>query len=103
MRIPGRVFAVDINGDGRDEIIVPKNIGDTFLGISGIKGAEVDSLSWTGARLEQRWNIKDIPGAVLDFQLLRSDKGRTQVLTLVRTKGNLFTKDRQQVMSYLVK
>jgi FG-GAP-like repeat len=103
VRIPGRVFAVDINGDGRDEIIVPKNIGDTFLGIAGIKGAEVDSLSWTGARLEQRWNIKDIPGAVLDFQLLRSDKGRTQVLTLVRTKGNLFTKDRQQVMSYLVK
>ena len=103
VRIPGRVVAVDINGDGRDEIIVPKNIGDTFLGIAGIKGAEVDSLSWTGARLEQRWNIKDIPGAVLDFQLLRSDKGGTQILTLVRTKGSLFTKDRQQVMSYSVK
>jgi len=103
VRIPGRVVAVDINGDGRDEIIVPKNIGDTFLGIAGIKGAEVESLSWTGARLEQRWNIKDIPGAVLDFQLLRPDTGRTQILTLVRTKGNLFTKDRQQVMSYSMK
>jgi hypothetical protein len=100
VRIPGRVVAVDIKGDGRDEIIVPKNIGDTFLGIGAIKAAEVESLSWTGARLEQRWNIKDIPGAVLDFQLLRTDKGGTQVLTLVRTKGGLFSKDRQQVMSY---
>ncbi len=103
VRIPGRVTAVDINGDGRDEIIVPKNIGDTFLGIAGIKSAEVESLSWTGARLEQRWNIKDIPGAVLDFQLLQPDKSGTQILTLVRTKGSLFTKDRQQVMSYSVK
>lgn len=100
VRIPGRVVAADINGDGRDEIIVPKNIGDTFLGIGAIKEAEVVSLNWTGARLEQRWNIKDIPGAVLDFQLLRTDKGGTQILTLVRTKGSLFTKDRQQVMSY---
>jgi hypothetical protein len=103
VRIPGRVVAVDINGDGRDEIIVPKNIGDTFLGIGAIKEAEVDSLGWTGARLEQRWNIKDIPGAVLDFQLLRPATGGTQILTLVRTKGSLFTKDRQQVMSYSVK
>ena len=103
VRIPGRVIAADINGDGRDEIIVPKNIGDSFLGIGGIKGAEMESLSWTGARLEQGWNIKDIPGAVLDFQLLRQDRSGAQLLALVRTKGSLFTKDRQQVMSYSVK
>jgi hypothetical protein len=103
VRIPGRLIAADINGDGRDEIIVPKNIGDSFLGIGGIKGAEMESLSWTGARLEQGWNIKDIPGAVLDFQLLRQDRSGAQLLTLVRTKGGLFTKDRQQVMSFSVK
>ncbi len=103
VRIRGRVEAVDVNGDGTDEIIIPKNIGDTFFGIGGIKEAAIISLGWTGARLDQRWNIKDIPGAVLDFQLLRQDKGSAQVLALVRTKGNLFAKDRQQVMSYSVK
>jgi FG-GAP-like repeat len=103
VKIPGRVTAVDINGDGRDEIIVPKNIGDMFFGIGGIKSAEMEAFGWTGARLEQRWNIKDIPGAVLDYQLLRQDKSGSQILTLVRTKGTLFTKDRQQVMSYSVK
>lgn len=103
VKIRGRVTAVDINGDGRDEIIVPKNIGDMFFGIGGIKSAEMEAFGWTGARLEERWNIKDIPGAVLDFQLLRQDKSGSRILTLVRTKGTLFTKDRQQVMSYSVK
>ena len=103
VKIPGRVFAVDINGDGRDEIVVPKNIGDVaFLGIGGIKEAEMSALSWTGARLEQSWTVRDIPGAVLDFQLLRQESG-AQILALVRTKGNLFTRDRQQVMSYSVR
>ncbi len=101
VRIRGRVKAVDINGDGREEIILPKNILGTFIG--GFTGAEMESLSWTGARLEQRWNIKDIPGPVLDFQLLRQDKSGAQILTLVRTQGGLFAKDRQQVMTYSVK
>ncbi len=101
VRIRGRVMAVDVNGDGRDEIIVPKNIAATILG--GYKDAEMISLGWTGARLEQRWNIKDIPGVVLDFQLLRQDKTGAQIITLVRTKGSLFAKDRQQVMNYSVK
>jgi len=103
VKIRGRVAVSDINGDGTDEIIVPKNIGDTFFGIAGIKAAEIVGLGWTGARLDQRWNIKDIPGAVLDLQLIKQDKGAAQILTLVRTKGSLFTKDRQQVMSYSVK
>jgi hypothetical protein len=103
VRIRGRVAAVDINGDGTDEIIVPKNIGDTFFGIAGIKEAQIVSLGWTGARLDPRWTVKDITGAALDVQILRQDKGAAQILVLVRTKGNLFTKDRQQVMSYSVK
>lgn len=100
VRIRGRVMAVDINGDGRDEIIVPKNTGGAFLG--GFTGAEMNGLGWTGARLDQRWNIKDIPGPVLDFQVRRQAKAGTQILTLVRTKGSLFSKDRQQVMSYAI-
>ena len=103
VKIRGRIEAVDINGDGTDEIVVPKNIGDTFFGIDGIKESSIVSLSWTGARLDQRWNIKEkISGAVLDFHILR-EKGSARILALARTKGSLFTKDRQQVMSYSVK
>jgi hypothetical protein len=103
VRIPGRVTAADLNGDGRDEIILPKNIGDVYFGIGGIKESEVYGLGWTGARLEQKWSVKAIPGAVLDFALLPDAGGGARIITLVQAKGGLFTKDRQQVMSYSVK
>ncbi len=101
VRISGRVFSVDLNGDGRDEILLPKNSRATFL--SEYSGAEFEGLGWTGARLEQRWSIKDIPGAVLDYQIIRQQGLGAQVLALVMTPGGLFRADRVRVMSYTTK
>jgi hypothetical protein len=92
---------VDLNGDGRDEILLPKNGGATFL--SGYKEAEFVGLGWTGARLEQRWSIRDIPGAVLDYEIIRQQGIGAQVLALVMTPGGLFAADRVRVMSYTTK
>jgi hypothetical protein len=101
VRLRGRILALDINGDGRDEILLPKNIGSTFF--SDYSGAELYGLRWTGARLDQAWGIKDLPGPVLDFQVIRRDQAAAQIVTLVKIKGGLFTKDREQVMSFSVK
>jgi len=101
VRISGRVFSVDLNGDGRDEILVPKNSGGSFL--SAHNKAEFIGLGWTGARLEQRWSIGDIPGAVLDYQIIRQQGSGTQVLALIITPGGLFAADRVRVMSYAPK
>ncbi len=101
VKIRGRVFSVDLNGDGRDEILLPKNIGETFL--SGYKEAEFTGLGWTGARLEQRWSIRDIRGVVLDYQIIRQQGLGAQVLALVMTPGGLFAADRVRVMSYATK
>jgi hypothetical protein len=101
VKIRGRVCAVDLNGDGRDEILLPKNSGATF--ISGHKQAEFVDLGWTGARLEQRWNIRDIPGAVLDYQIVRQQGSGAQVLVLVKTYGGLFAADHVRVMSFATK
>jgi hypothetical protein len=101
VRISGRVCAVDLNGDGRDEILVPKNSGGTFL--SGNNKSEFIGLGWTGARFEQRWSIGEIPGAVLDYQIIRHQGSGTQVLALVMTPGGLFGADRYRVMSYAPK
>jgi hypothetical protein len=97
----GRIMAQDIDGDGRDEILIPKNIGSAFF--SDYSGAELYGLRWTGARLDQAWGIKDLPGPVLDFQVIRQDKAAAQIVTLVKIKGGLFTKDREQVMIFSVK
>lgn len=99
--IRGRVMALDIDGNGKDEVLVPKNIPGLLFG--GFKDAEMDDLGWTGARLEQRWNIKDIPGAVLDYQILRDEKGDVQILALVKTGGGLFSKQGARVIVYQAK
>ncbi len=101
VRIPGRVLALDMNGDGRDEIILPKNIGDTFWG--SYTKADFVSLGWTGARLEQHWSIKDLPGFVVDFQILHREGTGAQILALVKSPGGLFSKDVVRVMSYTAK
>jgi hypothetical protein len=101
VKIKGRVIAVDLNGDGRDEVLVPKNIGATFL--SRNEEAEFVDLGWTGARLDQRWNIKDIPGAVLDYQIVRQQGSGAQVLAIVMTPGGLFSADRYRLIGYSTK
>jgi hypothetical protein len=101
VRISGRVFSVDLNGDGRDEILVPKNSGGSFM--SANNKADFIGLGWTGARLEQRWSIGDIPGAVLDYQIIRQQGSGTQILALVMKPGGLFGADRVSVMSYTPK
>lgn len=101
VRLRGRILAMDINNDGRDEILLPKNIGESFL--SAYSGAELHGLRWTGARLDEAWGIKDLPGPVLDFQVIRQDQTAAQIITLVKIKGGFFTKDREQVMIFSVK
>jgi hypothetical protein len=101
VKISGRVCTVDLNGDGRDEVLVPKNIGETIL--TRAKTAEFIDLGWTGARLEQRWSIKDIPGVVLDYQVVRPQGSGAQVLAIVMTPGGLFTADRYRLISYATK
>lgn len=97
-RLPGRIISFDINGDGRDEVLVPENEGGSILKFS-TKG-QFAGLKWTGARLEGAWSEKSLPGAVLDFQVMRPAAGGAQLLVLVKTKGTLVTKDRQQVMVF---
>ena len=99
-RLRGRVVALDLNGDGKDEILVPKNTTSLLLG--GFTGAELYGMGWTGARLDTVWSNKGVPGPVYDFRALPSGQG-AGIAALVRTKGGLFTKDQQQVMTFTIK
>ncbi len=97
-RIPGRISVLDINGDGKDEVLLPMHEGGTIL--NPVMKGELAGLKWTGARLEEAWSVKALPGAVLDFQVIRTASGASQLLGLVKTAGGLFSKDRQQVMVF---
>jgi hypothetical protein len=101
VKISGRVCTVDLNGDARDEVLVPKNIGETIL--TPARAAEFIDLGWTGARLDQRWSIKDIPGVVLDYQVIHRQGSGDQILAVVMTPGGLFSADRYRLISYSTK
>ena len=98
MHITGRMIAVDLYGNGKDDLVVAKNSKELLL--SAYKGGELETLAWTGARFEPRWNAKDLPGPVLDIQVTRQEKGGTQIYGLVKKSGGLFRKDAIRVERY---
>lgn len=100
MRLRSKVLAADVNSDGKDEILLPKNLTGAFIG--GFSSAELLGFGWTGQRLDPVWSVKDIAGPVIDFRYIQDGSGR-RVSALVRTKGGLFSKDRQQMMIYGLK
>jgi hypothetical protein len=98
VRINGRLIAVDLYGSGKDDLVVAKNSPQALLG--GYKGGELETLTWTGVRLEPRWTVKDLAGPVLDIQVSRSDKAAVQVNGLVKVSGGIFSKDALRVEKY---
>jgi hypothetical protein len=108
-RIRGRVIAVDVKGDGKEEILVPKNGIIPYLNyinintVTGITDAEFVGLAWTGMRLEQQLSIKHIPGMIMDFQAVKQQGADAQIFALVNIPGWWIKKDKVQVMSYTVK
>ena len=101
VKVRGRVVAADLNSDGRDEIVIQKNIGSSML--NAFTGSELNGLAWTGARLEQVWSVKNISGPVYDIAIILQAAAVPRVVALVKNKGGLFTKDTTQVMSYSMK
>jgi hypothetical protein len=98
VRITGRMIAVDLSGSGKDDLVVAKNTPVALTG--GYKGGELEVLTWTGVRLEPRWNVKDLPGPVLDIQVSRPDKAGPQINGLVQVSGGIFSKDAVRVEKY---
>ncbi len=70
--IPGRILVLDLDGDGKVEIIVNKNhftTGSFFERIRLSEKAEVFSLVWDGTMLSENWRTKEIPGYIADYQV----------------------------------
>lgn len=97
-KIKGRILALDMNGNGKEDIFIPKNSS-----VTGLTDAEIVGLSWTGSRLEQRFSIKNINGIIMDFQVMQRQGVDPQFLVLMNIPGRWFKKDTTQVMSYTVK
>ncbi|MGR0481579.1 MAG: FG-GAP-like repeat-containing protein [Candidatus Electronema sp. V4] len=71
--IHARLIAQDLTGDGRPEIIVSRNRVkqvDFFRNFRYFEGSSVAVLSWDGSRMNMLWEIGQMPGYTVDYQVV---------------------------------
>jgi len=92
--IPSRMIVMDVNHDGRDDIIVNRNVSTAFRvaeNFKRYKTGEIGGLTWNGIGLTEIWQTKKIDGYIPDFQFLRmpgnDNTAQLYVGLVLRTSG----------------
>ncbi|HAR45693.1 MAG: hypothetical protein A2X56_07515 [Nitrospirae bacterium GWC2_57_13] len=98
MTVGRRIASVDLNSDGKDEIVVARNRDHSYF--KGYTKADLAGLEWSGTRFEQVWDISDIPGAVRDLQIVRGPAGAPGIKVLVLVPGGMFSKDAARLLTF---
>jgi TolB-like protein len=92
--IPSRMIVMDINQDGKDDIIVNRNVSTASRVIENFKRyktGEIHALTWNGIGMTEIWQTKKIDGYIPDFQFLsmpdQENIVRLYVGLILRTEG----------------
>ena len=85
--IKERVLTYDIDGNGRKEIIVVKNlspVGRVMKNVRMFTSSVIYNLEWDGLGLAENWRTKKIQGYVADYQIKDIDNdGKDEVVLAV--------------------
>jgi len=92
-----RNLVVDVDDDGKNEIIVMKNhntSGDLFKGIRNYKKGYLEILSWSEMGLSQAFVPKKLPGQITGMTIadFNNDGTKEIVVTMIRKKNNFDAK-----------
>ena len=92
--IPSRMIVMDINQDGKDDIIVNRNLSTASRVMENFKRyktGEIHALTWNGIGLTDIWQTKKIDGYIPDFQFLsmpgNDNTARLYVGLVLRSSG----------------
>ncbi len=93
LAIPSRLFAIDLDGDGNDEIVVLNNLvvpGGFFENIKVYANSEALCFAQDGDRLELAWRTSQIDGASRDsFLVYRKRGGPLRIGVATRDGGKI--------------
>ncbi|GAB4367505.1 MAG: hypothetical protein Kow00128_12060 [Deltaproteobacteria bacterium] len=78
IRLPGRLLAADLDGDGNDELVLANNLvraGTFFENLDIYANAELLCYAQTGSALSLAWRTTEVGSPALDLFLERSSGG----------------------------
>lgn len=107
--IPARILIVDLDKNGKNEIIINQNKSSTYGITERFKAfdeGKMVSLSWTGLALDPNWESRKIPGCLSAYHVkdLDNDGNPDLVLSLLQQRGaKFFQKAKSLVVSYKLK
>ncbi|OGC00396.1 MAG: hypothetical protein A3G35_02615 [candidate division NC10 bacterium RIFCSPLOWO2_12_FULL_66_18] len=89
--LQGRMYFQDILGDGKKQLIIPRNTPSTgyvFRTRLYDKG-KIFGLNWDGVGMQAVWETRELPGYIADFALVDPDGSGNRKLVLLVVQTNL--------------
>jgi Flagellar assembly protein T, C-terminal domain len=89
--LQGRMFYQDIMGDGKKQLVLPRNTPSTgyiFQTRMYDKG-KVLGLGWDGAGMQPIWETREVPGYIADFALMDPEGSGNRKVVLLVVQTNL--------------
>lgn len=103
--LQGRIVVLDLDGDGKVEVIVNKNHFSSGRLIERVRlydKTEVYDLVWDGMMLAENWRTREIPGYIGDYQVkdFDNDGKRELVVALVSQSQLLERSAESQILFF---
>ena len=102
--LPQRLHIVDLDKDGKKEVVVVRNVdtaGRVFSRLRMFKSGHIECLFWDSLGLYQKWKTREVPGHISDYILgdLDNDGQDELVFSVVAKTGSVFGKARSFIVS----
>ncbi len=103
--VPPRIHVVDLDMDGRQEIIAVKNVDKAKRALSNFrlfKNGYIECLEWNNIGLEIKWQTQKVSRHISDYVIgdMNNDGQEEVVFSVVTTAGTIFKKDRSYIVSW---
>ncbi len=102
LQVPTRLVALDLNGDGRQELVAMKNpsgLGTIMRTVGSFVGGSIDIMAWNGITFNEYWSTGPIGSYIASYQL-EATEGRLYLALINKSKGLILSTMRSTVASY---